>query len=423
MHSRLAKLALLAAGTFVALGAAELVARAAGQGVVLWSHFAPHAELGWTFTPGRRTGSPRLRTNPLGFRDVDHELAKPAGTRRLLVLGDSFTAATQIALERSYPRVLQSLLHERSTDPWEVISFAVNGWGTAQEWLALQRYGLGHAPDVVLLQFFPNDVCNNALAASDFCAFHDGMRPYLEREGERWRVAWKEPVRRRLRLHSAAYRLLERGLDELRLRWRAGDPGRLAGSDQVRLLSSERAEELQSEFGIGMHPFFYVYAEEGDQIPAVAAGWRATERLIEGMAGELRAEGVSFALVVMPYEGAVDPAAWEARWSGDPRPPVPLLRDHPERVLARLSRRLRIPALLLLDRFERDREVVLPYRNYHLNVGGHRVAAEEIYALLLRTGLVRERRRPASRAVRRARTGTSCTNMRGFGITTKSPAR
>jgi hypothetical protein len=390
MRDRLAKLALLAAGALVSLAAAELFVRATGQAVSIWSNFAPHAELGWTFTPGRRSGSPRLLTNGLGFRDVEHEVAKPAGTHRLVVLGDSFTAATQVPLDRSYPRLLQGLLDERSAEPWEVISFAVNGWGTAQQWLALRRYGVAYAPDAVLLQFFPNDVCNNALAASDFCAFHDEMRPYLVEADAGWRVAWKQPVRRRLRLYSRFYRLLERGVDEVRLRWRARAPGGLPASEQVRLLRADRAEELQSQLGVGMHLFFYVYAEEPDQVPAVAQGWRATERMIEAMAGELRSAGIAFALVAMPEEQAVDPAAWEARWSRE-RPPVPLWRDQPERRLGRLAARLGIPACLLLERFEQNREVVLPYRKYHLSSGGHRVAADGIYELLVGAGIVRER--------------------------------
>jgi hypothetical protein len=398
MRARLAKLVLLAAGALVSLGGAELLARAAGQGLSLWSSFAPHPELGWTFAPGRRSGAARLQTNRLGFRDLDHELAKPAGTRRLVVLGDSFTAATQVPLERSYPRLLEGLLDARSPEPWEVISLAVNGWGTAQEWIALERYGLAYAPDLVLLQFFPNDVCNNALAAAGLCAFHDEMRPYLEDAGEGWRVSWKQPVRRRLRLHSAFYRLLERGLDEVRLRWRTGGLGRLADADRVRLLREERAEALRDDFGIGMHPFFYVYAREADQIPAVAQGWRATERMLEAMAARLRSAGISFALVVMPEERAVDPAEWEARWASEP-PPVALRRDRPERRIERVAGRLGIPACLLLARFERERELVLPYRKYHLNREGHRIAAEEICDCLLAAGLVRERRAEAAPAL------------------------
>jgi hypothetical protein len=65
-------------------------------------------------------------------------------------------------------------------------------------------------------------------------------------------------------------------------------------------------------------------------------------------------------------------------------------RDYPEARLGRLAARLGIPACLLLPRFEQERDVVLPYRKYHLNRGGHRIAAEAIYELLLGEGWVRE---------------------------------
>jgi lysophospholipase L1-like esterase len=389
-RARLVDLALLAASLLLSLAVAEGALRTGRRGLPLWSGFAVHEQLGWTFAPGRADGE-RLGTNRLGYRDVEHEVAKAPGLRRLLVLGDSFTASTQIRLERSYPRLLQRLLDERAAESWEVISLAVNGWGTAQEWLALRHHGLAFAPDVVLLQFFPNDVCNNAAAAADLCAFHDGMRPYLVEDGGGWRVVWTQPLRRRLRLGSALYRAAERGLAELRMRWRAGTFTRGAEADEALWLRAEQAERLQREFGIAMHPFFYAYAPEAEQIPAVAEGWRATEAMIEAMSAELRAAGIPLALVVMPYDRAVDPAAWQATWSGEPRPPVIPVRDYPEQRLGRLAARLGIPAGLLLPRFEQSRERVLPYRKYHLNREGHRVAAEAIFELLVGEGWVRER--------------------------------
>ena len=388
MRHRLATLLLLAAGSLVSLVAAELLVRATGRGASLWSHFAPHPELGWTFTPGRRSGRPRQIINPLGFRDVEHVPAKPAGTRRLVVLGDSFTAAVELRFERIYPRVLQRLLDERAAEPWEVISLAVTGWGTAQEWLALQRYGLAYAPDAVLLQFFPNDVCNNALAAADLCAFHDEMRPYLVEGDGGWRVTWTQPLRRRLRLHSSLYRLAERGVEDLHLRWRSGSLARVPADEEARMARAEQAERLAAAHGAALHPFYQAYAADAEQIAPVAEGWSATERLIAGMAESLREAGVAFGLVVMPYEGAVVPADWEARWSGDERS---LGRDYPEQRLGRLAARLGVPACLLLERFEQNRKVVLPYRKYHLSSGGHRVAAEGIYELLVEAGIVRER--------------------------------
>jgi hypothetical protein len=390
-RARLASLALLAVSALVSLAAAELLLRVSGGDTGLWAGFAPHEELGWTFVPGRDAAAGRLTTNRLGFRDVDHERAKPAGTRRLIVLGDSYTAATQVPLDRTYPRLLQRLLEEQASDRWEVISLAVNGWGTVQEWLALERYGLAYAPDLVLLQFFPNDICNNAPSAADYCAFHDEMRPYALEDGDDLRVVWREPLRRRLRLDSALFRVAERGFESLRLRWREGSAAALESADEVRLKRTEQAARLDAELGIVMHPFFYAYAPAARQIAPVAEGWRVTERIVERMAGSLRRAGIGFGLVVMPYEAAVDPEAWDAMWHTDPPPPVALERDQPERRLGALGERVEIPVLSLLGPFEQNRSLVLPYRKYHLNLEGHRIAAEALYGWLLAERMITAR--------------------------------
>jgi hypothetical protein len=101
----------------------------------------------------------RIRVNDAGLRD-DREYAvpKPAGVRRLLVLGDSYTFAGKVPLEQTFPRRLEALLNARaSATRHEVLNLAVPGYNTHQQWLNLEERGLAFEPDLVIVCFVLND--------------------------------------------------------------------------------------------------------------------------------------------------------------------------------------------------------------------------------------------------------------------------
>src|SRR5690606_26268885 len=98
-------------------------------------------------------------TNPGGWKDVEHALAKPPGAKRVLVLGDSVTWGV-VPLENLYTRRLEALLRRRGIAGAEVIAMAVAGWGTDQQLEALTLEGLAFEPDIVVLQFDGSDIVN-----------------------------------------------------------------------------------------------------------------------------------------------------------------------------------------------------------------------------------------------------------------------
>ena len=103
-------------------------------------------------------GAP-AHTNSLGFRDTrDYALAKPPGTFRIVVLGDSVTFGHGALYETSYPYLLEQRLREWRPDvKWEVWNLGVPGYNTAQELAYLNEVGGRYAPDLVIVGFFLND--------------------------------------------------------------------------------------------------------------------------------------------------------------------------------------------------------------------------------------------------------------------------
>lgn len=102
------------------------------------------------------------QTNSFGMRDREHQLEKPNGTYRILLLGDSFMEALQVPFERSFAPRLESMLKRTTGRPTEVINAAVSGWGTDDELTYLKRYGQRFRPDLILVAMtMTNDVSDN----------------------------------------------------------------------------------------------------------------------------------------------------------------------------------------------------------------------------------------------------------------------
>ena len=98
--------------------------------------------------------------NSLGFRDVEHTLAKPEGVFYILGLGDSFTYGVGISFEESYLFRLEKMLNERQGEhpKIEIIKAGIPRFFPEAERLVLQHYGIKFNPDLILIGFLVNDV-------------------------------------------------------------------------------------------------------------------------------------------------------------------------------------------------------------------------------------------------------------------------
>jgi lysophospholipase L1-like esterase len=117
------------------------------------------------------------RTNGEGLRDEGrHPLPVPAGTTRILVLGDSFAYGSGNAYEDSWATLVERRLLEDGYRV-DVVKAGVPGYDTRTEALYLERIFASYDPDIVLLTFLPNDLFTNQPIESAGGAADDHVSP------------------------------------------------------------------------------------------------------------------------------------------------------------------------------------------------------------------------------------------------------
>ncbi len=108
--------------------------------------------IGFRFIPGIRarvgheSGGYLVRCNEAGFR-CDHEVAtaKPVGTFRLILLGDSYSAGDGVSNGHRFGDLIEARF-----DRMQVLNFALPGSGTDQQYLAFREHARHLEYDLVL---------------------------------------------------------------------------------------------------------------------------------------------------------------------------------------------------------------------------------------------------------------------------------
>ena len=95
--------------------------------------------------------------NSHGFRDRDYAAEKPAGTTRVVVIGDSITFAGLLEADARYTEVLEARMLAEGRR-FEILNLGVGGYDTLNEVAFLERVGLNLGPDLVIVAFCINDL-------------------------------------------------------------------------------------------------------------------------------------------------------------------------------------------------------------------------------------------------------------------------
>jgi lysophospholipase L1-like esterase len=164
--------------------------------------------LGWRNRPGAADtfwGEP-ARINAQGLRGTERARPKPAGARRVLVLGDSVAFGLLLTDDAvTFPAALERALGEAGA-PAECLNAGVAGWSTRQQRLYLAREGEGWQPDLVLVLFVLNDVTERTSGAATLAYTRPPHLPAWLAESGIYLALHELALRRSLRGDSPAAR-------------------------------------------------------------------------------------------------------------------------------------------------------------------------------------------------------------------------
>lgn len=265
-----------------------------------------------------------IKTNSIGLRTPEFGV-KPAGIRRVLALGDSFTFGHAVEVAETWPAVLEELLNARGGARYQVINAGVGGHGTGQQLLLYDELESQVQPDLVVLGFaVVNDVIDNLCVDSErFGAKRDA--PCFHLQGSRLSVTppQREPQTERARAWPES-RAVEFMMGQAR-RLTLWNPGALSLAHslgfQIRhanLLPDTVASWYDDRFA--------------------SEGWTLTRRLILELRAHAERRAAPLVLLLIPSALQVDPGLQAALAAlADDRAPIhAFLRDphRPQRLLA-----------------------------------------------------------------------------------------
>ncbi len=327
--------------------------------------FEYHPVLGWRFIPGKTDTlvskheyENRITINREGLRDRDYPLKKAPGTRRILFLGDSFTAGLGVKDAEVFTEILEEALGPR----FEVINAGVNGYGPTQEYLFLKTRLIHYRPDLVIMVFYIGNDFDDTTNLTRWIDGYERPRAIIDNKGAL--TFTNLPVPRTSRPRGERKKICS-----------------LPRSHLVDLLDRV-IHERRDRYALDVMPPEIRLCRFGDPsvteaLPLLEAILRETDRLC-------RQNGGRFALVLAPTMTQVyDSVYWEKI-----KKVYGLKEDQydlflPNRIVFASATRLGIPVLDLTDALRAeaaDGRDLYYYKNRHWDPAGHRAVARVLRA-------------------------------------------
>jgi lysophospholipase L1-like esterase len=302
--------------------------------------------------------------NSLGLRERELPRRKPEGTRRVLLLGDSFTEGNGVEGEDAFPAKLQALVDDlRLPTRWEVINAGEGSYSPLLMYLLLKNELIHLEPDLVILNLdvsdFYDDWQYTQLATFDVNGEPLAVRPDPEREKGRWYVEAAYAIKDFLKENTRGYNFLRRHVAPLLAE-------RPDASGNVRV---DKYAMLRDG---------YVFLDEPDL--ALTLGY------IKKIRDFLDARGIPLWLAVYPYGHQVSAREWHhgrTYWRFEQNRTYSI---EFQKYIEQFAHRSGIPIVNMtqefLERSNAERPLYFSYDG-HFTPAGHSIAARALMRRLL----------------------------------------
>jgi len=294
-----------------------------------------------------------VHINSLGWRDVEHTLAKPPGRLRIGIVGDSVTFGTGVAIEDTYFRTLEELLHDAGLREVEVLAFAGGATNSYFAKTLIEHVTTAYDLDAVILGFNQNDI----MPASEVQAGLDAA--VRSKPGLLARVAVR--------------------LD-----------GIFRSDSHLFHIFRERVKAILRRVGV-VDPSMKFQAFLDMEDPRADEAWADTREILTEIHEGLRARGVPLIIVMMPVDMQVGPDVIELYKRQGFTFSETVFGAIAQRRMAEFAAEEGIPFVDPLESFrERPGEVKFIRTEggsidwAHLNARGHALVAREIAKAIVR---------------------------------------
>jgi lysophospholipase L1-like esterase len=323
--------------------------------------FMPDPVIGYRLRPYARTRyvtaefDTEIAINGQGVRDRAEIGPKPAGERRIVVLGDSLVLSVQVDRRQTFCQLLEDRLNQAGGGVhYRVINAGVQGYGPVEELLFFRQVARAFQPDLVIETIFVGNDAEEAVTSAP--RLRAGARPATG--------ALADSLVNRLR------RLVRRSMVLQILRLRV-----VSVTDRLPRTAAPPEPPLQSYAAVAA--------------PRIDEGLRISRDCVQAIAADAAAAGARTMVMLMPARFQVDDADYGRLKEAVDRAGGRLVRDA---ATARFSDAL---APLQVPRFDPLPALkgALPgsdvffQQTVHLTPRGHEIVAQALEAFIRRQGL------------------------------------
>ncbi len=305
--------------------------------------------------------------NQQGLRNPETTLRKPAGTGRILMLGDSFTEGDGVEYHETFSSRLQQMLDSAEIQKhWEVINAGVGSYAPMVEYLYLINGGLALEPDIVILNLdlsdFFDDLGYASTARLDVRGVPIAAGVEEEKRPDSWIAAGLVNIKDFFKEHTRLYNFVRLRIDRY-----------LEGARHTVDMSGNINNDKYAMF------------RPGSSVVLERDGALTFKHLLL-IRDTLSSRGIEFRMNVYPYGIQVHPHEWAAGREFWGFRPDTVYGTQPQSEIVAWAARNGIPITNMCEAFRSSSVSSYPvYYDYngHWRPVGHDIVARELYRDLL----------------------------------------